>query len=339
MKVDNHIHLAAAASAYQFVNFVKEKLENEGDTVVMENGKTLVEVFTENGLSADHLTIDAFNVLADYSVYQRFDNFNSKYSPFKLAQIRKIFLKVENVIEGRYFAELTKSVFKRLEQSKGHNSAAEMRLSIYGMERHEWFNLAKWVLRDWENKDYPGPVLSTHNRWIVQVPRLWRIFHTKGEENCFQDMLDNLFMPIFEATLYPDKNPEICELLKHIVGFDSVDDEGTSEAPCGCNRPHEWKNEQNPAYSWQLYYLWANIEVLNKLRASKGLNTFAFRPHAGETGDAMHLAATYMLADSINHGINLDKQVSLQYLYYLDQVSFFTFIIAATNNLFLSKSP
>jgi AMP deaminase len=34
----------------------------------------------------------------------------------------------------------------------------------------------------------------------------------------------------------------------------------------------------------------------------------------------MHLAATYMLCDSINHGILLDAQVSLQYLYYLDQV-------------------
>merc|ERR1719410_864842 len=34
----------------------------------------------------------------------------------------------------------------------------------------------------------------------------------------------------------------------------------------------------------------------------------------------MHLAATYMLCRSINHGVNLDKQVSLQYLYYLDQV-------------------
>lgn len=32
MKVDNHIHLAAAASAKQFVNFVRDKLESEGDT-------------------------------------------------------------------------------------------------------------------------------------------------------------------------------------------------------------------------------------------------------------------------------------------------------------------
>jgi len=106
MKIDNHIHGAAAASANQFVNFVANKLETEGDTVVMENGQTLKEVFSSAGLSADHLTIDAFNVLADYSVYQRFDTFNAKYSPFRLAQIRKIFLKVENVIGGRFFVRI-----------------------------------------------------------------------------------------------------------------------------------------------------------------------------------------------------------------------------------------
>jgi hypothetical protein len=101
MKIDNHIHLAAAASAKQFVHFVGEKLRTEGDTIVLENGQTLKEVFATAGLSADHLTIDAFNVLADYSVYQRFDNFNSKYSPFRMAQLRKIFLKIENILEGR----------------------------------------------------------------------------------------------------------------------------------------------------------------------------------------------------------------------------------------------
>ena len=67
MKVDNHIHLAAAASAKQFVNFVRDKLDNEGDTVVMEDGQTLKEVFSAAGLDSEHLTIDAFNVLADFS--------------------------------------------------------------------------------------------------------------------------------------------------------------------------------------------------------------------------------------------------------------------------------
>jgi len=321
-KIDNHIHAAAAPTAKQFVNFVTRKLETEPDTVVSKDGKTLRQVFAEAGIDKDHLTIDAFNVLADYSVYQRFDNFNAKYSPFRMADMRRIFLKTSNAMGGRYFAELMKLVLSRHEESKGHTSGAEMRLSIYGMERHEWKDLAEWMMTDWGG-DFPGPVVSTNNRWLIQIPRLWRIYSTKPgcSNRTFQEMLENIFVPMFEATLYPDKYPKIAECLTHIVGIDSVDDEGSpEEASCKHQRPHEYTKQSNPSYWWQLYHLWANIEVLNRLRKARGLNTFAFRPHAGETGDPMHLACTYMLCESINHGINLDMQVSLQYLYYLDQI-------------------
>lgn len=325
LKIDNHIHAAAAPSAKQFVSFVRNKLETEGDEVVSPEGKTLKQTFAEAGLDKDHLTIDAFNVLADYSVYQRFDNFNSKYSPFALADMRRIFLKTTNHMGGRYFAELLKIVLDRHEKSKGHNSACEMRLSVYGMERHEFYDLSKWLLRDWKHPDFPGRMISTNNRWHVQIPRLWRIYSRKptkpGQpQRSFVEMIENIFAPLFEATLYPEEHPEIAEAIKHIVAFDSVDDEGALEETCSTQRPHEWKVDKNPAYWWQLYFIWANLEVLNKLRAERGLNTFAFRPHAGETGDPMHLAATYMLCPSINHGVLLDMQVSLQYLYYLDQV-------------------
>jgi AMP deaminase len=327
MKIDNHIHAAAAPSAKQFVGFVRNKLETEPNTVVYSDGTTLQQVYERAGLDMDHLTIDAFSVLADYSVYQRFDNFNDKISPFRLADMRRIFLKTNNEIEGRYFAELLKNVIHRHEASKGHNSACEMRLSIYGMERHEWYDLARWLLRDWETQEtgVAGPLISTHNRWLVQIPRLWRIYSKKpvadGEPaRCFQDMLDNIFVPLFEATLHPDEHPEIAEAMKHIVGFDSVDDEGAREENCTSQRPREWTTDKNPSYWWQLYFIWANMESLNRLRQARGLNTFAFRPHAGETGDPMHLAVSYMLCESINHGILLDMQVSLQYLYYLDQI-------------------
>jgi AMP deaminase len=147
-----------------------------------------------------------------------------------MAQMRKIFLKTDNYIEGRYFAELTKIVLARHQQGKGHKSGAEMRLSIYGMERNEWLQLAKWVLRDWQTGPFPGNILSSHNRWLVQVPRLWRVYCKKGKGTVsFQDMLENLFAPLFEATLFPEEHPEVAELLKHIVGFDSVDDEGSLE--------------------------------------------------------------------------------------------------------------
>ncbi len=324
LKVDNHIHAAGAPTARQFVSFVTDKLETESDTVVSSDGKTLGQVFKDAGLDKDHLTIDAFDVLADYSVYQRFDNFNAKYSPFKMADLRRIFLKSNNHIGGRYFAELLKIVLMRHELSKGHVSGVELRLSIYGMERHEWDDLAEWMLRDWEGGVFPGPVVSKSNRWLVQIPRLWRIYRGKpGRDGSgFHEMIENIFAPMFEATLYPERKPKLAEALKHIVGIDSVDDEGAPEEGCGCptQRPNDWTSPKNPAYWWQLYFLWSNLEVLNSLRRARGLNTIAFRPHAGETGNPLNLACTYLLSESIAHGINLDQQVSLQYLYYLDQV-------------------
>ena len=95
---------------------------------------------------------------------------------------------------------------------------------------------------------------------------------------------------------------------------------------------HDWTAKDSPPYHWQIFYMAINIYVLNQLRASRGMNTFSFRPHAGESGDEMHLAATYMLAESVNHGINLDKNTPLQYLYYLDQVGL---AVSPTSNNFL----
>lgn len=49
----------------------------------------------------------------------------------------------------------------------------------------------------------------------------------------------------------------------------------------------------------------------------RGLNTFKFRPHCGEAGNIDHLATAYLIADGINHGVELNKSPVLTYLYYL----------------------
>jgi len=46
----------------------------------------------------------------------------------------------------------------------------------------QWEKCANWVLRDWEGGELPGPVLSEKNRWLVQIPRLWRIFKKKNSK-------------------------------------------------------------------------------------------------------------------------------------------------------------
>ena len=68
-----------------------------------------------------------------------------------------------------------------------------------------------------------------------------------------------------------------------VVGLDMVDDESRPERRPAkhMQTPAEWNLKHNPAYSYYAYYVYANLFTLNKLREARGLNTIAFRPHAG----------------------------------------------------------
>ncbi|KAK2080050.1 hypothetical protein QBZ16_002446 [Prototheca wickerhamii] len=83
--------------------------------------------------------------------------------------------------------------------------------------------------------------------------------------------------------------------------------------------PAAWTTKYNPAFAYYIYYVYANLYTLNKMREARGMNTFSLRPHSGEAGDVDHLVATFMAAENIAHGINLRKSPSLQYLYYIAQ--------------------
>lgn len=45
----------------------------------------------------------------------------------------------------------------------------------------------------------------------------------------FDEFLDNLFTPLFEATNDPDSHPELYRFLLNVSGIDSVDDESKPE--------------------------------------------------------------------------------------------------------------
>lgn len=54
-----------------------------------------------------------------------------------------------------------------------------------------------------------------------------------------------------------------------MTGFDSVDDESKHSDHMFSDKspsPDVWTSEQNPPYSYYLYYMYANIMVLNNLR-------------------------------------------------------------------------
>lgn len=314
-KVDTHVHHSSCMNCKHLLRFIKSKLKSVPDDLVISRDNkalTLDKVFNSLNLTAYDLSIDALDMHAHKDSFHRFDRFNAKYNPLGEARLREIFLKTDNMINGRYLAELTKEVIVDLETNK--YSMAEYRLSIYGRNRDEWSKLAAWVI--------DNSLISENVRWIIQIPRLFDTYKSNGALNNFSELLENIFEPLFEITKDPARDPKLNKFLEYVVGFDSVDDESKFEKRIHKKFPFPklWKHGANPPYSYYIYYLYANIGVLNQFRSARGFCTFAFRPHSGEAGDCEHLIAAFLTSEGINHGITLRKVPALQYLFYLTQI-------------------
>lgn len=126
---------------------------------------------------------------------------------------------------------------------------AEWRISIYGRKMNEWKNLAKWF--------YTNKLVHSNVRWLIQVPRLFQLYRASNEIANFAEMLNNIFLPLFEASINPDAHPEIHYFLEAIVGFDSVDDESRPEhgflsghSGVSLPKPEQWTTSENPPYGY-----------------------------------------------------------------------------------------
>lgn len=334
-KVDVHVHHSACMNQKHLLRFIKHKIRHSPDEkVIKRDGQilTLQQVFDSLNLTAYDLSIDTLDMHAHRDTFHRFDKFNLKYNPMGESRLREIFLKTDNFIQGRYLAEITKEVFDDLESSK--YQMAEYRISIYGRSIDEWDKLAAWVI---DNK------LFSHNvRWLIQVPRLYNIYKKGGMIQNFKDVVDNIFIPLFEVTKNPKSHPKLHVFLQRVIGFDSVDDESKTDRRFHKKFPFpsKWDSEVNPPYSYYLYYLYSNLTSLNHWRKKRGFNTLVLRPHSGEAGDPEHLISAYLTSESINHGILLRKVPFVQYLYYLCQIGI-AMSPLSNNALFLTydKNP
>ncbi|XP_071447304.1 AMP deaminase 2 isoform X2 [Hetaerina americana] len=330
-KVDTHIHAASCMNQKHLLRFIKKTIKNHSDEVVtVAKGEkmTLREVFQSMNLGPYDLTVDMLDVHADRNTFHRFDKFNAKYNPIGESRLREVFLKTDNYLGGKYFARIIKEVAFDLEESKYQN--AELRLSIYGKSPDEWDKLAHWAITH--------NVYSDNVRWLIQIPRLYDIFKSNKLINNFQEILNNIFHPLFEVTNNPNSHPELHMFLQYVVGLDSVDDESKPENPLfdkDVPTPEQWNDEENPPYAYYQYYTFANLAVLNHFRREQGLNTFVLRPHCGEAGPVQHLVCGFLMAENISHGLLLRKVPVLQYLYYLAQIGI-AMSPLSNNSLFLN---
>ena len=301
-KVDNHIHLAAAFPPKMILDFFKEKLETNGDDEI-EQGIKLKDI-----MNTDNITSEKLGIHATQDTFLRFDRFNYKYNLYNKELVRKVFLKTNNRLNGKYFGELTQRL---MNEERNHT---ELRISIYGNDPNEWQLLAEWM-------DRHQIMNCPTNKWVIQMPRIYHKLKTNNSKiQSFQTMIDNFFDPIEKAILHPDQYPDVHRLLQSVLGFDSVDDETVADTITECTKLDGWTSNNNPPYEMYLISMHQRISTLNRLRSERHQPVFQFRPHAGESGDIKHLVVTYLVANHINHGIKLQENPALMYLYYLDQI-------------------
>jgi AMP deaminase len=86
---------------------------------------------------------------------------------------------------------------------------AEYRISVYGRRAAEWDTLASWVLNN--------RIFSNNVVWLIQLPRLYNIYRGQGTVQNFQQMLDNIFLPLFEVTVDPSSHPALHHFLQLVV--------------------------------------------------------------------------------------------------------------------------
>lgn len=314
-KVDTHVHHSACMNQKHLLRFIKSKMKKCPDEVVIDrDGQklTLKEVFESIGLTAYDLSIDTLDMHAHTDSFHRFDKFNLKYNPVGQSRLRDVFLKTDNFIKGRYLADITREVISDLESSK--YQMVEWRISIYGRDIAEWDKLAAWVV---DNK-----LFSPNVRWMVQIPRLYSLYKSMKTIDNFEDVIRNVWQPLFEVTKDPSSHPKLHVFLQRVIGFDSVDDESKPEKRFYRKYPaaKTWNTKQNPPYGYYIYYVFANMTSLNAWRKKRCFNTFVLRPHCGEAGDTDHLATALLCCHSISHGILLRKVPLMQYIFYLDQI-------------------
>ncbi|ESN91038.1 hypothetical protein HELRODRAFT_104268 [Helobdella robusta] len=332
-KVDTHVHASSCMSQKHLLRFIKKKMKNEMGVAVCKladgTSMTLQQArFDCLNLTAFDLSVDMLDVHCDRNTFHRFDKFNAKYNPVGESRLREIFIKTDNYMEGRYFAEILKEVMSDLEESKYQN--AEYRLSIYGRSRDEWDKLAAWAVK--------YNMYSDNVRWLVQVPRLFDVYKVNGQVENFEELITNIFEPLFEVTNDPSSHPDLHRFLQYVTGIDSVDDESKPERVMfdkDAALPNEWTKHDNPSYAYYLYYMFANLVVLNNFRKARGFSTFVLRPHCGEAGPVHHLVTGFMVGQNISHGLLLRKAPVLQYLYYLSQIGI-AMSPLSNNSLFLN---
>lgn len=169
------------------LDFIINKFDSSPDDIVWEDKgqkKTLKDLFDTLGLDKSKLNVHVLDLKAGSSSKKTHgDHIRAMCNPTDVGSLRYVFLRINNPVKGKYYAEIAHEVFENIEKS---NKKTEYRISIYGRTFDEWDHLAEWADK--------FDVHSPNNRWVIQFPRVYESLHKAGFVKNFQEYLDSKYI-------------------------------------------------------------------------------------------------------------------------------------------------
>jgi AMP deaminase len=290
------VEAAFCVNKKQLVRFIRAKAEAEAEQVVLQIGGqrlTLTEVFARAGVAAREFNVDHL-VLSGQHQPGALPRRTSTDPPARRGSfplpsqgggdvnpVEAVFLNIHNEVKGRYFAELLQGVARNLAEEK--YQLMEVRLTVFDATRmrQDWAALAAWFLQ--------YEMQHANMRWLIQVAPVYAQQRAAGTVASFDEYLRGLFAPLFAVSMDPASDPALHQFMQQVVAIDlkeSIASEAQESLGPDTPPPGEWTALSNPPYEYYLYHIWANLNGLNRLRHSRGLNTLKLRPHCGESRDS-----------------------------------------------------
>nr|CCC50457.1 putative adenosine monophosphate deaminase, fragment [Trypanosoma vivax Y486] len=328
-KVDNGVYLSCIMNAQWLHEYIQNTIEHSGDDLVRLSGdkgeaQSLHTVCEQLGLGdLSYMNVEGLGLmppnerrLYNYDVLDPELNHGGRSS----AELLQLFLTPDTVNNGVYFAEAVRPIIDLNEARRRSIQATECMLELSGVSFDCWERLVSWL----EKHEL---LERRHNRWLIALPR--RQMCGDSVKNAFehhQQHLENIFFPLFMATLAPEdpKNVQLATFLANIGGFVIVSDEEEreSEFQRKPRRPVEVSWSEKVCDLYFAYYVWANLCSLNAFRRRKGLNTLQLRAFAGgRTSQTDVLVYSYLLCDGLVNGVILEHHPVLQYLYGVHKIA------------------
>lgn len=294
-KVDCDFNLSGCISQRQLSEFIWNKLNTEPNRVVYETAQgekiTLRQLF-QIGSSDDDEPIAIGLKLVDDQFLEWYrdiylitlhvipDLDPAEYlhgQPLRFYLLAKTFLEFDNYLEGEYLAQIfIDYVIANLEKSKYQTVQVSVDFQFRPKDKPSfWEKFSRWLVK-WN-------VVSNNVRWNVRFQRVYsRLYHCNKVKN-FQDYLDMIFEPLLKPKSW--ENVQLQYLLSNLLNFDVVvchsDDFLWRVFPDVLTKPEDWDAKgDNPTITHYMYYIYANLSILNQMRYKNSLNTFTMRNYS-----------------------------------------------------------